>query len=748
VPDDALLGYSDRLSVAPGEPIRFFVSSPAPEYDVSLVRLIHGDPNPAGPGFKEELVRSPIDGRHPGRVQPLHGGSHVLVPHAAELCPRGSFSLAVWLCPSAPRLGVQGLVSKLDAGHGWAVLLGPGGAALRIDSWEVGTGAPLLPWEWYLLVCTMNAASGTVRIVQRPARRLVGNGVELEQRCPAVPTATSTPLVIAGWWSGDHVAGHYNGRLEAPRLWDRALSAAEVDALFIGGPVPEDAVADWDFSLDIPTGRVADVSGHEHHGRTVNMPMRGVTGRRWTGAEQDWRRVPSEYGAIHFHDDDLSDAGWTPDHELCVPDLPSGVYAARIRAGEAEDHLPFFVCPPRGTVTAEIAFLAPTLSYLAYANEHFSWSPSFAMWAPGNVLERLTWRDHAMQRAHLLSLYDFHTDGTGNCYSSYLRPLLSLRPRYSMPLISAPHQFNADLHLLDWMETQGFERDIVTDHDLHAQGADLLSGYRVVVTGSHPEYWTEAMLDALETYLDGGGRVMYLGGNGFWWVTSVHPDSPHVIEIRRGLVGSRPWTSRPGEVHHAGTGEFGGQWRYRGRPPQRLVGVGFSAQGSDASRPYRRLPESHDPRAAFIFEGIGDADPIGDFGIVMGAAGGAEIDRADRKLGTPPHALVVARATGYSDMYQAQQDDTLMHDARTGGSVSPLVRADMVFFETPAGGAVFAPGSISWCGSLSSNGYANNVSQVTGNVLRRFASAEPFAMPATVPDDTPAAPEPADASGR
>ena len=310
LPDDALLGYSDRLSVAPGEPIRFFVSSPAPEYDVSLVRLIHGDPNPAGPGFKEELVRSAIDGRHPGRVQPLQSGSHVLVPHAPELCPAGSFSVAVWLCPTAPRLGVQGLVTKLDAGHGWGVLLGPGGAALRIDSSEVGTRVPLLPWEWYLLVCMMNAVSGTVRLVQRPARRLVGAGVELEQRCPTAPTATSTPLVIAGWWSGDHVAGHYNGRLEVPRLWDRTLSAAEVDALFSDGPVPDDAVADWDFSLDIPTAHVADVSGHEHHGQAVNMPMRGVTGRCWTGVEQDWRRVPSEYGAIHFHDDDLSDAGW------------------------------------------------------------------------------------------------------------------------------------------------------------------------------------------------------------------------------------------------------------------------------------------------------------------------------------------------------------------------------------------------------------------------------------------------------
>src|SRR5262249_11747923 len=47
-----LLGYTDRLSVAPGETVRFCVSCTEPEYQVALVRLVHGDPNPDGPGFK------------------------------------------------------------------------------------------------------------------------------------------------------------------------------------------------------------------------------------------------------------------------------------------------------------------------------------------------------------------------------------------------------------------------------------------------------------------------------------------------------------------------------------------------------------------------------------------------------------------------------------------------------------------------------------------------------------------------
>jgi N,N-dimethylformamidase len=47
----------------------------------------------------------------------------------------------------------------------------------------------------------------------------------------------------------------------------------------------------------------------------------------------------------------------------------------------------------------------------------------------------------------------------------------------------------------------------------------------------------------------------------------------------------------------------------------------------------------------------------------------------------------------------------------------------MVYFEAPNGGAVFSVGSIAYCGALSRNGYDNNVSRITENVLRRFAAS-------------------------
>jgi N,N-dimethylformamidase len=68
-------------------------------------------------------------------------------------------------------------------------------------------------------------------------------------------------------------------------------------------------------------------------------------------------------------------------------------------------------------------------------------------------------------------------------------------------------------------------------------------------------------------------------------------------------------------------------------------------------------------------------------------------------------------------------------DSRQGGTVNALVHADMVFFEYPNGGAVFSTGAIAYAGSLSYNNYTNNVSRITENVLRRFASDVPIPPP-------------------
>ena len=609
---------------------------------------------------------------------------------------------------------------------------------------RVGAGRPLRGSEWYFVAATYDAGSRTVRLWQEPITSwLLDDSRVVTERSTAVQEVGEHggAFVMAGYWDGvgsrgPVIGGHFNGKLDSPRLFSRALTLEELGSLKGGTPPEtfgESLIAAWDFAADIPSTVVRDTSSQGLHGGTVNMPARAMTGHNWAGKELNFSVAPEEYGSIHFHDDDLDDAGWETDFQLEVSEgMKSGVYAARLRARDSEDYIPFFVRPKKGTATARIAFLAPTLSYMAYANEHGMSDPVYLRLTSPSGLQQAQYpvqpQDRYIVEQGLSSLYDRHTDGSGVSYSSRLRPILNMRPKYYMAMLGGyPHQLNADLHLLDWMEAKGHGYDVVTDEDLHFEGEELLAPYRVTVTGTHPEYWSGPMLEGLKGYLARGGRLMYLGGNGFYWVTSIDPERPHVAAVRR-WRGTGTWEVGPGEGYHSTTGEPGSLWRFRGKAPQALVGVEFTTQGVDRGSPYRREPSSFDPRAAFIFEGIGDDELIGDFpSLVMehGAAG-FELDRWDHSLGTPPHALLLASSSGHSDAYQHVIEEVPYTNPQEGGSVQPLVRSDIVYFEGPNGGAVFSVGSISWCATLSFNRYDNNVSRITDNVLSRFTSNAPL----------------------
>lgn len=722
----SLVGYADRLSVQPGETIRFMVSCDEPEYQLDVVRLIHGHPSPAGPGFKEEVLQSSISGKHRGRNQEIHAGSYGVVPDNERLQLRDGFTIQAWIYPTTTKKGLQGIVTKWspqeESGYGM-FLDEDGSLALRIggangETAKFSAGRPLQNLLWYFIAATYDGHAGKVTLVQKQLTRWpVADPTHIQESSTSLRNIERNAMLLligADWrldGAGKYKAGaHFNGKIDSPRIFRRALSQGDLDRLAQDVRPQEftdDLIAAWDFAPDIATDAITDVSKSGLHGTTVNLPTRGVTGRNWKNRETNFDRARNEYSAIHFHDDDLADAQWQVDAELTIPiDLRSGIYAARLRSAKSEWYVTFFVRPKKGTTSARIAYLIPTFSYLAYANMHSG--------SPG-----------------LLSLYDYHFDGTGVCYASRFRPLLDLNPKYlkfhnENAGIYARH-FCADLSVTDWMEAKGFSYDIITDDDLHAEGEALLNPYRVVLTGSHPEYYAERMLDGLQSYLVNGGRLMYLGGNGFYWVTSVGSQHPYPLEVRR-WGGTETWAAPPGEYHHSTTGELGGLWRHRGRAPQSLVGVGFCADGwldepaqtCASARPYRRNPDSHDPRAAFLFEGVGKEELIGDFeSLSLGwGAAGDELDRVELAFGTPPHTLCLATAAGFKNHYHAVEE---RHLSGRWDSADSNVRADLAYLEYPNGGAVFSVGSIGWSGSLSFNGYDNSVSRITQNVLSKFA---------------------------
>ena len=714
-----LIGYLDRFSARPSERIAVKVSSQLDRpYRADFVQIIHADANPAGPGIKFEDVPAAFAGTYPSRFQPVHLGSCGVVTPINPVALPDPCTIVVrvqpWLLDGRPQtvLAIEG---------GLALSVAAEGVRLDLGDDPIQVAAPMLNGRWYEL--RVIADGGRVRLRQtalqhswgiRDSGEAEGTGVfgalaklTFGAASTAQPRQHENPY-----------CAFFNGRLEDPAIFAGVHDRAEPIE-----PDEAECLAWWDFSAEISTDRIIDRGRRGLHGHVRNLPTRAVRGSRWTGEETNWRHMPRHYAAIHFHQDDLYDCSWETDFVFDIPDgMASGVYGIRLHCNDIEDIVPLYVLPRPGPATASIVFLAPTFTYQIYGNHQ-----------RGNVddafrARQAAWRAYPWNTdqhpEYGASTYNKHPDGSGICLSSLRRPLLTMRAGYITFFDnrgSGVRHFPADTHLVDWLTVKGFAFDVITDHDLDREGVALLKPYRAVVTGSHPEYHTPGTLDALQDYVDGGGRLAYLGGNGFYWRIATSLAIPDVLEIRRAEGGIRTWAAEPGEYFHALDGGYGGLWRRNGRPPQMLCGVGFSAQGLFEGSYYRRMPDATDPRAAWIFDGIAD-EIIGDFGLSGGGAAGFELDRADFALKTPPNTLVLARSEGHQSHFGAVPEELLSHLATISGErLRDLIRAEIVYFETIAGGAVFSTGSITFCGGLSHNNYDNNISRMLENVLRRFA---------------------------
>jgi N,N-dimethylformamidase len=658
-------GYFADLAVEAGKEARFHLSGRDADVRTRILRLDRA-------ALPESTTLAVAQIGASASVQSLDLGSWLLI-RVPDSLPNG----ADWILELEFRLGAPPAGRTLVACEGAAcagmTVRFAADGALVLEGSKVVRGQILPVGAW--LHARLCSQAGDVSLVVSDGRtQLAGL---------SVPSASTKPAAF---------------RLGADRAGNVPTLNVGIGRVTFGDAAGRVTTA-WRFpAVGRPT-RLAPMTGDgmlEIH----NAPTFGLRSPRWDGSALDPRLRPEHYDAVALHDDDLAAADWPETHRIEIPDsAASGVYAIEVAGGGETRRWPFFVTPRARQ--AELVFLAPTFTYLAYADERLP--PERFPWLCDDA-------GHRFAKANdLTSLYDTHNDGSGVSLAGFRRPLATLRDDYLYPLCGAPHLLPVDLQLLRFLHAQQIAVDLLTDADLHRGGLARLQGYRGLVTGSHPEYWTAAMRDALDGFRDAGGHIAYLGGNGGYWVTAFDGET---IEVRRGLSGIRTWNSAPGETHLAMTGEPGGLWRHRDRAEHRLLGTGLQAMGFSRAQPFRRTAESHAPELAWLFEGVGD-EPIGAEGLVLGGGAGYEIDARSARWKSPAQTKLLAVAEGFDSGYVIDGD-------ATEDGLPVAARGEMTLTQFASGSMVFAASSVSWCGALPQAGTMNALGRITMNLLRRI----------------------------
>ena len=698
-----LTGYFNRQSGQAGAVLDLKVSTvKAGLIKARVLRVICGDANPVGPGLMfENVAELPA---FQAVSQEIDIGSYAVLPEVtAQGAATFSIHIQPWLIRDQP--------SVIAVGDNWKLWLDAGGLHARVGKNSASLQGQLKRKFWYQITLGCDAKTGMAALrltgIEGP-QRPTDNAMDGQVDWRIDADSFNGPIRLAAELAGGISRAHFNGRLE-----DAGFHAGRADQTTV--------LAKWDFSLKMDSQTIVDTGPLAQHGRLINVPTRAVRGSRWRGHSMNWADAPQDYGAIHFHEDDLYDCGWATSSAVKIqPDWSSGSYVVELQQDAVIDRVPFYVLATKGA-RKRICFLASTYTHQAYAN-----------FARGNLDEDLRARMAAWDvpkhnpddyDIYGFSMYNHHPDGSGHHFSSRLRPMMTMRPGYLTFCDengSGIRHFPADTHLLWWLQRQGYDFDVVTDEDLDDFGVSVIADYDIVLTGSHPEYHTTQTWDALYDFQKQGGHFCYLGGNGFYWRVERNPHLTGMLELRRAETGMRNWGTEPGENYHQLKPTYGGLWRRAGRAPQQICGVGFSAQGKFTGSYYRVNEAARHGPAAGLLEGI--TGPLfGDYGLNGGAAAGFELDRADPELGTSPQAVILASSENHDANFTPPPEDILAPGlSKTGVPVEELIRSDIVWYPTPWGGQVFSAGSIFFCGALPAKDGDNDISRLLSNVLNRM----------------------------
>jgi hypothetical protein len=465
---------------------------------------------------------------------------------------------------------------------------------------------------------------------------------------------------------------------------------------------------------------------------------RAVLEREVRGAR--WQDTPEQCS--------VTGCGWTPSLEFRVgEDWPSGAYRITLTAqgpeGELSAHHLFIVRPVAGAKAHRILQVAATATWTAYntwgGSNHYQGitGPKRNQYATLVSLER-PWCRGFTVLPHDAPRVPLTVSPPPDAGLRYPHLEWAFANGYSNKYASAGWA-SYDRHFLRWAEAAGFAVDLVSQHELHFN-PDILDGYPCVVCVGHDEYWTWEMRDAIDRYIERGGRVARFAANFMWQIRLEKAGQAQVCYKYRARAEDPVYRS-------ADPSRTSGSWEApeTGRPGAATFGLNatqglYAGWGGCAPRGVRGFPVYRPEHWAFAGTGLCYGDLLG----AEGHAFGYEVDGLDYVIrgglpeptessGAPPGLQILALGMSslkeehatvpIDDRFLADDDAKYVARMLLGDSGEPAVDrvkrgAGMIVSFRRGRGEVFHAGSCEWVAALSRRDPM--VERVTTNVLTRY----------------------------
>jgi hypothetical protein len=288
-----------------------------------------------------------------------------------------------------------------------------------------------------------------------------------------------------------------------------------------------------------------------------------------------------------------------------------------------------------------------------------------------------------------------------------------------------------------WAEAEGIALDYLTDYDLEAEPG-ALDPYGVVVLVGHSEYWSAGQRQAIDRFVEAGGKLAIFSGNtAFWKVRWEDEGRTMICHKWQGFEADPAAKADPASGTHLWS-HPAFAWPEAETTGLSFIYAGYHRLGLCAARGQGGYTVYRDKHWALEGCDLYYGDVIGDEVPLLGYEndgclfqfGDDGLPAAIPRLGVPETLEIIALAPAsfaespspYRPLIPPEQLDVIAHIAY--GSSSPetqarVLRGHAVMASFVKGlGEVFNAGTTEWAHGLAADDPF--VTRITRNVLRRF----------------------------
>jgi len=264
------------------------------------------------------------------------------------------------------------------------------------------------------------------------------------------------------------------------------------------------------------TVRVCVCTNAKSYGiEVIRDGVKPVTVFSRSGLPGEWHDTPDDCSVVG--------CGWPVSCEVPVAqDWPSGGYILRTRAGD-DVHEHFFIVRPRDGADkrGRLLLIAATATWTAYndwgGSNHYQgycgpngdrFSPTLSTLRP--LARGFVSLPADAPRAVLMD------DPPINSEPRYPHMEWAYANGYSKKYMSSGWA-SFERHFVTWAEAEGYQLDIISQTDLQYR-PELIEGYACIALVGHDEYWSWEMRDAIDSWVERGGRIARFAGNFMWQI--------------------------------------------------------------------------------------------------------------------------------------------------------------------------------------------------------------------------------------